>query len=85
MNSDDENEDQEEKNNEFVSIFMSKKQLMGLLDAIASNKHEATFAALAKELGPSVVLDFTASSLKGLGATLQQIHTQYQNDFPPRC
>ena len=55
---------------------------MGLLDAIAANKYEATFSALAKELGTSVVLDFTTSSMKGLGATLQQIHNQYQIDFP---
>ena len=83
VNSDDENEDVEEgKNLEQVSIFAIKKQLMGRLDAIAANKYEATFSALAKELGTSVVLDFTTSSMKGLGATLQQIHNQYQIDFP---
>ena len=65
VNSDDENEDvEEEKNLEQVSIFASKKQLMGLLDAIAANRYEATFSALAKELGTSVVLDFTTSSMK---------------------
>ena len=83
VNSDDENEDaEEEKQLEQVSIFACKKQLLGLLDAIAGNKYEATFSALAKELGPSCVLDFTTSSMKGLGATLQQIHHQYQIDFP---
>ena len=56
-NSDDENEVAvEEKNLEQVSIFASKKQLMGLLDAIAANKYEATFSALAREQGRSDVV-----------------------------
>ena len=64
-NSDDENEVAlEEKNLEQVSIYKSKKQLLGLMEAIAGNKYEATFSALAKELGTSVVLDFTTSSMK---------------------
>ena len=77
----DEHEEAETKV-EQVTLFASKKQLMGLLDAVAANKYEPTFCALAKELGTSVVLDFILSSMKGLGAMLQQIHDQYQIEFP---
>ena len=78
MSSDDENEDAEVDNNlEQVSIFASKKQLMGLLDAIAANRYEATFSALAKELGTSAVLEFTTSSMKrarrDVGANSQSV------------
>ena len=84
IHSDDENEDEEEeKDSEEVSIFASKKQLTGLLEAVAANKYEATFAALGRELGTSAVLDFTKGPMRAVGAVLQQIHDQYVIDFPP--
>ena len=64
-----------------MSTVACKQQLLRVLEAVAGNRYEGTFTALAKENGSSGLLDFTNASMKNLGLQLHQVQHQYQIDF----
>ncbi len=76
--------EEEEKDEEMVTRFESKRQLVGLLDLCSKNKFEPSFRAASRD-AQTGYLDLTSEALKMLATKLQYINQQYQKDFPPKA
>ena len=68
---------------EDASRFASKVKLVSLRTQVAKGRHDWAFAQLGKFQGHAASLDLSCEPMRNLKSRIQQIWTDYINEFPP--